>query len=485
MPYIIDSITAETINVNKILVSSYYNNGDSSSNTNIDWLNGNLQELNLDNDPTLTFSNAPQGLTSTLLLKQQLSGLRTITWPNDVVWKTNQPPVLKTIGGIGDFDFSFNAGGGFFNGVPVALLVQPDGKIILGGAFTAYSNSAPAINRMIRLNIDGTIDRAFAIGTGSSAGSIDALALLPDGKILIGGQLSSFNGVTTLTIGRLNSDGSLDTSFNTSSGANNGIFEIRPLNDGKILVGGTFTTMKGSTYNRFARLNSDGTLDTTFNIGTGFSSSVRKIRFYGNNFLIAGNFNTYNGITKRGIVLLDYNGNIVTSFDVGTGFNFAADIRAIAIQSDGKVLAGGSYFDYNGISANRIIRLNTDGSIDNTFVSGTGFNNTVFFIEIQSDGKIVVGGDFTTYNGVAASRIIRLNPDGSRDTTFNVGTGLSANNANNAVFQLNGNLLVVGNFTIYKNIPIPQFIASINTNTSFGYDKISFDYNGTYYIGSY
>ena len=99
------------------------------------------------------------------------------------------------------------------------------------------------------------------------------------------------------------------------------------------------------------------------------------------------------------------------SFNIGTGFNNT--VRVINIQPDGKILVGGGFSTYNGTTRNRIIRLNSNGSIDTSFNIGTGFNGNVFTIDIQPDGKILVGGDFTTYNGTTSNRIIRLNPNGS------------------------------------------------------------------------
>jgi hypothetical protein len=87
----------------------------------------------------------------------------------------------------------------------------------------------------------------------------------------------------------------------------------------------------------------------------------------------------------------------------------------------------GDFTTYNGTSINRIVRLNTDGSIDNTFSIGTGFSNACYIGKLDSNGKLYVGGFFTSYNGTGANYIIRLNSDGSRDTTFNMGTGFDGN----------------------------------------------------------
>ena len=124
-------------------------------------------------------------------------------------------------------------------------------------------------------------------------------------------------------------------------------------------------------------------------------------------------------------------------YNIETGFN--ADPEIIKQQADGKLVIGGYYTTYQGVSANRIVRLNTDFSIDDTFVYGTGFNAEVNNVAIQSDGKILVGGNFTTYNGTSRNRIIRLNTDGSIDTSFVIGIGFNST-VNTIELQSDGNM---------------------------------------------
>jgi len=137
-------------------------------------------------------------------------------------------------------------------------------------------------------------------------------------------------------------------------------------------------------------------------------------------------------------------------------------VNSIVQQSDGRFVVGGSFTTYNGASANYIIRLNADGSRDTSFDIGTGFNNTVSSIVQQSDGRFVVGGSFITYNGVTANCIIRLNADGSRDTSFDTGTGFNSN-VNSIVQQSDGKLVVGGFFSTYQLYPLER-IARIESN---------------------
>jgi uncharacterized delta-60 repeat protein/prepilin-type N-terminal cleavage/methylation domain-containing protein len=145
------------------------------------------------------------------------------------------------------------------------------------------------------------------------------------------------------------------------------------------------------------------------------------------------------------------------SFDTGIPLGFNGIVRTLAVQSDGKILVGGSFISYQGVVANRIIRLNSNGSIDTDFNLGTGFNNTVITLAIQSDGKILVGGDFTSYQGVESNRIIRLNSNGSIDTGFNLGTGFN-NPVQTLAIQSDGKILVGGWFTNYQDQPAGYLI---------------------------
>ncbi|SFB08361.1 delta-60 repeat domain-containing protein/Por secretion system C-terminal sorting domain-containing protein, partial [Flavobacterium swingsii] len=344
----------------------------------------------------------------------------------------------------GTKDTTFNTGTGFNNYVKL-IAVQPDGKILLGGDFTTYNGGTE--NYIIRLSSDGTKDSTFTTGIGFNAG-VDDISIQPDGKILVGGNFTTYKGVTQNRIIRLNTDGTKDTTFTTGIGFNSVVDDIAIQSDGKILVGGLFTTYQGVTQNRIIRLNSDGTKDTTFNTGTGFNNPVYAIAIQPDGkILVGGNFTTYKGVTQNRIIRLNTDGTKDTTFNTGTGFNNY--VFAIAIQPDGKILVGGYFTTYKGVTQNYIIRLNSDGSKDSTFNIGTGFNSIVDDIAIQSDGKILVGGSFTTYQGVTQNGIIRLNSDGTKDTTFNTGTGFN-DFVSTITIQTDGKILVGGNFTTYQ-----------------------------------
>jgi uncharacterized delta-60 repeat protein len=169
--------------------------------------------------------------------------------------------------------------------------------------------------------------------------------------------------------------------------------------------------------------------------------------------LVAGGFNYFNGVGGHNqFVRLNTDGSLDATFNVGSACNFQAAI-AVTIQTDGKILLGGAFTDFNGGGQKRIVRLNSDGTTDGTFTSGTGFNGNVWGITVQPDSKIIVTGEFTTYRGVTKNKIVRLNSDGTIDATFNQGSGLTSGASNVAYQTLVGSglkILVIGNFTDYN-----------------------------------
>jgi uncharacterized delta-60 repeat protein len=380
----------------------------------------------------------------------------------------------------GTKDLNFITGIGFDNSTITTLKIQNDNKIIVGGTYTSYKGIIE--NYIIRLNTDGSKDTTFNSGTGFNFYT-STIAIQTDGKILVGGNFTSYNGITENRIIRLNSDGSKDSSFNTGIGFNNGVSSMVIQNDSKIIVGGNFTSYKGITENFIIRLNSDGSKDTTFNSGTGFNSQTSTIAIQTDGkILIGGNFTSYKNITENRIIRLNADGSKDTTFNSGTGFNsgtllnsgtgFIDGLTEIAYQNDGKILVGGTFTSYKGITENRIVRLNADGSKDTSFISGTGFNNGISALALQNDGKIIIGGSFTTYKEFNDMFIIRLNADGSKNINFNNGNGFSGKNVTSISLQSDGKILIGGTFFSYQGIT-KNGICRLNTNGSIDNSFIS------------
>jgi uncharacterized delta-60 repeat protein len=301
----------------------------------------------------------------------------------------------------GSLDTSFNPGSGA-NYVVGPIVVQPDGKVLIGGGFTRMNGVSR--NGIARLNSDGSLDTSFDPGSGISDDSdwpepwLSAVALQPDGKVLIGGNFTHVNGMSRNGIARLNSDGSLDQSFNASArhGAPASIV-VQP--DGKVLIGGVFTEVNGVSRNRIARLNGDGSLDTSFDPGSGASFTVLSVVLQDDGrVLIGGFFGEVNGMSRNSIARLNGDGSVDTSFDPGAGPSDPTvwtGVSSVALQSDGKVLIGGSFTQVNGMNRSGIARLNGDGSLDESFNSAANGSGGVESIAVQPDGKVLIGGWFT------------------------------------------------------------------------------------------
>lgn len=270
------------------------------------------------------------------------------------------------------------------------------------------------------------------------------MALQPDGKILIGGSFTSYNGVSRIRLARINADGTLDTTFNPGTGANNIIYSINVLPNGKIIIAGIFTNYNGVNQNRLARLNSDGSLDTSFNIGTGTEGGIqRTVVLPDGKILIGGLFTSYNGVDCNYLARLNSNGTIDTSFQAGTKIN--SGVLAITLQPDGKILIGGFFSSYNSISRKLIARLNADGTLDTSFDPGIGGNNVVWCIAVQHDGKILAGGQFNVWSGTTSRYFVALNGNGSINADYSLGTGLNST-LYSIIPQPNGKVLLGGDF---------------------------------------
>lgn len=532
----------------------------------------------------------------------------------------------------GTLDESFGPGVGFPGGVALDIALQPDGKIIVGGDFNSFTNAEGVFPKfgILRLNSDGSLDNTFNLGQGvqngpMASGKVRTVIRQPDGKILIGGQFATVDGFARANIARLNDDGSLDNLFAAGTGANGVVNGIALQSDGKVVIGGEMTSYNGTVVNRLFRVDAGGVLDPLFNIGTGPDAPVTALKLQSDGkVLVGGSFGQFNAQTAKWIVRLNTNGSRDTflegtvcnslctltnppqQFSVlangqiyvsmqgtvnanstawgGTLLRYNADggrdtlfnppyqtvfsslpsvnrhavqtdgsiigthgrylifplvdggpfsnirrvtpagtvdtnykpmlgdaggnasrsfVSDIALQADGKILAGGNFsmannelrYDVARFHANGsldtsftyplggqtifkilplpdgktivggevevgasgrigIARLNINGSVDNTFVGpGTG-GGGVLGATLQGDGKIIIVGRFSTYNGVARSGIARLHPDGALDTMFNVGTGLTVSGGGHEVYDVrimpDGKIVVVGYFTAYN-----------------------------------
>jgi len=369
----------------------------------------------------------------------------------------------------GLLDITFNPGSGQANPATYCMALQTNGQIAIGGDFSDYNGASRV--RVARINADGSLDSSFDPGVGPNS-EVQAIAVQPDGKILIGGQFSSLNGSSWRQPARFRLDGSVDTSFDTSSahgaGANSPVLAITLQPDGKILIGGGFTTVGGNNYNSIARLNTNGTLDVTFNPGTGITNSTYPYVYAiglqsDGRIIVGGTFTAINGVSRNYLARLNSDGSLDTNFNAGFVGVGRAGVFSLAILPQDKIVLCGSFSSINGYSRPGIARLNADGSVDTTFNPGFGVDGATS-LAVQGDGKIIIGGGFSYVNNTNRTDIARVNADGTLDLTFNPGTGTDF-----TVYcvgsQPDGKALIGGNFYHFNGTNI-HGIARLNGDTS-------------------
>ena len=340
--------------------------------------------------------------------------------------------------------------GGITAGVE-ALAVQPDGKALVAGEF-AFVNGT-LTNEVLRLNANGSRDGSFLL-TGGANGRVDALALQSDGKILIGGGFSTYGGVVTGPLARLNPDGTLDAAFSryASLGINGQVTAIALQADGKILVGGT--VLAGAGIGKLVRLYANGTVDSGFNIGYGADGPVQAVLVQPDGkIVVGGSFLGIDGRSMAGLTRLNANGSPDSGFNVsGSGTSRFLPVLSLALQPDGKLLVGGHFTTYNGAAVAQPMRLRADGTPDATFQSTIGPNCLVSKVRLRANGELLVAGYFAAPSGQRFGSVLRLSATGVRDASFGTpgGTGILCNDA---VEWTGGQVLVGGNFRTYPLAP--------------------------------
>ena len=342
----------------------------------------------------------------------------------------------------------------------LSVAVDSSNRVYVGGMFLGYSGvSTP---KLFRLTSGGTLDTTFNTGVGISAtNSVVYKILLSNyypGRLYVAGSFTRYSGITVSRIVRLYDDGTLDTSFNVGASAfSSAILDVVEDSIGNLYIGGTFTTYTGSTNNKIIKLKPDGSKDTSFSTGLGFrfgtaTNSTYYVRTLslssdGTKLYCGGDFTTYNSDTTNASYIARLNtsdGSLDDTFNMTTGANNEVyDILVSSGVTGDTIYVGGSFTSIVGSTQNRLARLTTGGTIDNSFNIGTGFNSVVHSLVEDSNKDLYVGGWFTTFTGSSNRCIIRLNSNGSKDTSFN-NLGLSGfnsyvytvffNNTNNSVY---------------------------------------------------
>ena len=316
----------------------------------------------------------------------------------------------------GTIDSSFSAS---VDGQIQVVAIQPDGRIYIGGSFS-FVNGLPR-SCVARLHTNGTVDAGF--NANVSGGGVRSI--LPDamGNIIIGGGFSSVNSVERRSLARLLSDGNLDNSF--VAGANGSVNALLRGEDDSIIIGGYFSEIyEGSLAlprNHITRLTPTGVDDGAF-APTNRGPNDRiwtMVRQPDGKVLVGGMFSTFDGLPSGPVVRLNADSSVDPSFSMST--DYSAGIR-IVLQPDGKMIIVGSFSTVNGQPRQFVARLDSTGSLDPEFDSNLSWTGGyIHGVALDSAGRLYAAGSFTEINGLHRSRVIRLHPDGQLDTGFNIG----------------------------------------------------------------
>lgn len=374
-------------------------------------------------------------------------------------------------------DFSFPISGGVMNGLaanagfPVLTLLVGSSEVLAGGAFQKYGSENTGF--FLRMNRSGTLLTGSPRGTMMNSAVYAITKTGNAGEYLVGGAFTNFKGTPAFRIARMNRSGVIDTSLvNVITTTSAIVYALGvDTSTGRFYAGGTFTVPSG----RLARFNSNGTADTAFNTvitTTGFNSDIYAIAHdpISGGVYVGGKFTTLKvsgmtaATTVNYLVRLLPTGYLDTSFNTGTSFN--AQVNALQVLDDGTVLVGGSFTSYNGTTANRLIRLNSDGSPSNLLDIGTGFNGAVQALQyVKNEHALYVGGAFTTFRGVSSNRLAKLDDNGLSASGWALSTGLSATSYALLWDSEQEVLWVGGNFSTVRGISSPR-MAGINRDGS-------------------
>lgn len=472
-----ESAGAQDINVRRLggttgVVSVDYATSDGTSQAGLDYLA---------QSGTLTFANGETNKVITVPVYDDTLSERdetvnlTLSHPTGgALLGTNAAAVITIVDSDrpGTLDPSFNPGTGFCSsfsgfGDVRAVALQSDGKLLVGGNFSSFNGVA--CPGLVRLQPNGAVDPAFtAVFPVTMPGPpVARLALQPDGKVLVVGADYSSGG--RLFLARLNPSGSFDPSFGVVGVGGEGWIEALFLqSDGRVLIGGEFDSVRGVARTNLARITADGLVDPdfapiiTWPFGSGLITAMAQE--VNGRILIGGVFNRVNGVTRHNLARLEITGSLDLTF-AAFGFTNAIpddandSLHSIAVQPDGQILVGGALSQSNGQIRPILARLNPNGSLDSNFsvVLANDWGNFMPHVSVvlcQPDRKLLVGGGFTSVNGVLRQNLARLNSDGSLDLSFQSGEVESEYDpyATDIVLALavqqDGQLLVGGSFHV-------------------------------------
>lgn len=358
---------------------------------------------------------------------------------------------------------------GFFNNAIYAVVPLSNGQVLIGGTIHHTDGDFASVYNLARLDPDGSVDSTLDTGSGFND-VVRAVAVQIDGRIIVGGDFTSYRGVACKGLIRLNPDGSIDTNI---GGIDNGSVHCLAIeDDGKILVGGDFSSFSGFNTEGMVRLTTAGVRDTGNSLNlpfnTSFNSSVYSITVLDNNrLMVTGSFyiSGLSGGFRSGVARLWPSGVRDASFNPGGGAHAAgnpnqiAPVYDLAVMPDGKYVIGGFLTAYDGNSTPYLARINSSGSFDSTF-NPPPLPHVVYSVQAQPDGRVLAG----LISNPGGTHLVRLDDDGSTDGSFDIGTG-PAGSVLDLALTTSGHLYVGGNYFQFdgsSSRPISRLIAGID-----------------------
>lgn len=329
------------------------------------------------------------------------------------------------------FDNSFNhwKGGmsfsGFGNSTTLGdVLIQSDNKILMAGAFASIAdifglNEYPA-GRIARLNSDGTMDTSFQTNIKVGAnGAIHSLALQPDGKIFVGGRFTHFGGSSLRGVARMDSTGNINPVFpGVATWKAGGDSLVKPIvsiaeqSTGHLIIGGSFNYANGNYAQFLARVQSNGVVDPgfVFSVNSSGLPGVTQVAIQTDDkVLVIGSFNEVQSVLANGLLRLNgTSGAPDMSFVVNGGLGFNAKPEGLALASNGKIYLSGFFSSFNGTPVPRLVRLNSDGTLDSGFAAPSTASSSSK-IHILDSGKVLA---------LDSGKLARFNSDGTLDVSF-------------------------------------------------------------------
>lgn len=254
--------------------------------------------------------------------------------------------------------------------------------------------------------------------------------------------------------------GTLDPAFAAAigTGFDNSVLASTTQSDGDLLFGGRFGGFNGTTSKDLIRLHPDGSVDTAFSasLGTSFSGGdVRAVAQQSDGkIVVGGEFASFDGTSAPGLVRLNADGTLDTAFMTAIGSGVAGSVYAVTVAADGSITIGGSFASVNITAVSNLAHLHADGSVDTAFGAnlGTGFDGIVWTLATQPDGSVLVGGAFSIVDGVADIAFARLGSNGAPDTAFDSHFTAGSGAALAVAVQGDGKILVGGNFTVLQGV---------------------------------